>query len=277
MLMKRTTIQTVVFLLLIAAFALPAQANRRRFTYTYESSVLPKDAREIEIWNTIRLNKANFFRRLDQRVEYEWGLGANFQTAFYLNHTSVAAFDGTGIESENEMSFSNEWKYKLLDAVADPLGLGLYAEWTVAPAELELEGKLLIDKSITEELFLAVNAVYEMEFEAEVEDGEVENEKEAKLEFDLGISYDLGAGFAVGLEARHHAVMFEADDIDGNEKDMTFSALFVGPTISYAGSNWWLAASFLPQISGSADESTDKLDVVEHEKAEARLLFSFEL
>jgi hypothetical protein len=275
-------------LLLMAVIALPAHANRRRFSYTYESAVLPKDAREIEIWNTVRLNKKNFYRRLDQRVEYEWGLGGGVQTAFYLNHTAKAAQTTVGdptnpllteevIETENEMSFSNEWKFKLFDAYADPLGLGLYAEWTVAPTELELEGKLLLDKSLSEDLFLAFNTVYEMEFESELEDGEVETESEAKLEFDLGLSYDLGAGFGIGLEARHHSVMFEVDDENGGERDATFSAIFLGPTLSYAGTNWWLTATFMPQITGKADESTDKLDVIEHEKAEARLLFSFEL
>jgi len=275
---KHTTlIQSAVLLLLIGAMALPAHANRRRFSYIYESAVLPKDAREIELWNTLRLNKKNFYRRLDQRVEYEWGLGANFQTAFYFNHTAKAEQTTDGIETENEMNFSNEWKFKLFDAYADPLGLGLYAEWTAAPTELELEGKLLLDKSLSEDLFLAFNTVYEMEFESEFEDGEVETEQETKLEFDLGLSYDLGAGFGIGLEARHHSVMFEVDDENGGERDATFSALFVGPTLSYTGANWWLTATFLPQVTGTADESTDKLDVIEHEKAEARLLFSFEL
>src|SRR6266540_2173459 len=144
-------IQAFLFVMLVAVMALPAHANRRRFSYIYESAVLPKDAREIELWNTLRLNKKNFYRRLDQRVEYEWGLGGGVQTSFYLNHTAKAEQTTDGIETENEMSFSNEWKFKLFDAYADPLGLGLYAEWTAAPTELELEGKLLVDKSLSED------------------------------------------------------------------------------------------------------------------------------
>ncbi len=272
-----TAIQSAVLLLLIAALALPAHANRRRFTYIYESAVLPKDVREIELWNTLRLNKKNFYRRLDQRVEYEWGLGGGVQSAIYLNHTSKASMSGSDIETENELSFSNEWKFKLFDAYADPLGLGLYAEWTAAPTELELEGKLLIDKSLTENLFIAFNAVAEVEFITAVEVDEVVTENETKLEFDLGLSYDIGAGFAVGLEGRHHSVMFDVEETDGTERTATFSALFAGPTLSYMGTNWWITATFLPQIAGTADKSTDKLDLVEHQKAEARLLFSFDL
>lgn len=275
---KHTTqLQTLLLALLLAAIALPASANRRRFTYIYESAVLPKDARELEIWNTVRLNKKNFYRRLDQRIEYEWGLGGNLQTAFYLNYTSVASQGTDGIESESEASVSNEWKYKLMDAYADPLGLGLYGEWTVAPAAVELEGKLILDKELSQDLFVAFNGIYESEFESEFEDGGVGTENETKLEFVLGLSYNLGAGFAIGLEGRQQSVMFEVDDEAGGERDATFSAIFAGPNISYMGSNWWLTATFLPQITGKADESTDKFDLIEHQKAEARLLFSFEL
>lgn len=280
---KRTTVlKSLLLVLLLAASTQPASANWRRFSYIYESAVMPKDAREIELWNTLRINKKNFYRRLDQRIEYEWGLGGGVQTALYLNHTSKASQSSSGIETENELSFSNEWKFKLMDAYADPIGLGLYAEWGAAPAELELEGKLLIDKALSQDLFLAANAIYEMEFKSEFEDGEVGSEEEKKLEFVLGLSYDLGEGFAVGLEGRHHSVMFDVTELSGNdpnpiERSATFSAIFAGPTLSYHGSNWWIVATFLPQISGTADESSDKYDLVEHQKAEARLLFSFEL
>jgi hypothetical protein len=71
--------------------------------------------------------------------------------------------------------------------------------------------------------------------------------------------------------------MFEVHETDGTERDATFSAIFAGPTLSYSASNWWLVATFLPQISGKSDELDTKYDVIEHELAEARLLFSFEL
>jgi len=45
-----------------------------------------------------------------------------------------------------EISFSNEWKYKFSDPVADKIGFTGYAEVTVATDELELEFKAILDK-----------------------------------------------------------------------------------------------------------------------------------
>src|SRR5690348_11148198 len=85
-------------------------ANRRRFTYTYESVVLPKGALELEIWNTLRTDKNKFFRGIDHRMELELGLGGSFQTSLYLNLSSKSAFDPTaGIVTGSEFSISNEW------------------------------------------------------------------------------------------------------------------------------------------------------------------------
>jgi hypothetical protein len=270
--MKKQLYILASIVIVISALADNSFANRRRFSYTYESPVLPKGAKELELWNTLRLNKDKWYRRLDNRVEYEVGLGGNFQTALYLNTTTSASFDGTAIVPEGtEFGISNEWKWKALDRVADPIGLGLYAEGGLSHDEIELEGKLLLDKQFGD-LLVAFNIVGEQEFESEAEDGAVETETETKLEFDLGVSYALSPEFSIGLEARHHSVMLEED-----EKDMTFSALFAGPTFAYSTEGWWAVLSFMPQVTGSSADLDTKVDVVEHEKFEARLLMSFEL
>src|SRR5437016_3949527 len=104
-------IKTLALLLVLPATI--GFANKRHFTYTYESAVLPKASHELEIWNTVRLNRKDFFRGLDTRTEFEFGLGGNFQTSLYLNVSSE--LDAAG-NSEQSFGFSNEWKYKLLDA-----------------------------------------------------------------------------------------------------------------------------------------------------------------
>src|SRR5258708_6352920 len=82
-------LQKIALFLLLAFPAISGFANRRHFTYTYESAVLPKASHELEIWNTIRLNRKVFFRGLDTRAEFEFGLGGNFQTSLYLNMSSA--------------------------------------------------------------------------------------------------------------------------------------------------------------------------------------------
>ncbi len=68
--------------------ALTTNAQDRLFTYTYQSTVLNKGQKELEIWNTLRTGRSDFYSRLDNRSEFEVGLGKNFQTAFYLNLTT---------------------------------------------------------------------------------------------------------------------------------------------------------------------------------------------
>lgn len=248
-------------------------ANRRRFTYTYESVVLPKGALELEIWNTLRTDKNKFFRGIDHRMELELGLGGSFQTSLYLNLSSKSAFDPTaGIVTGSEFSISNEWKYNFSDPVADVIGSALYGEWTLKPDEVELEGKLLLDKQFGSFL-VAANAVYEHESMA------VGEGSENVFEIDLGLCYFIDQNFTIGLEARHHSVTEEEGEEVAGAEEESRSALFVGPTISYSAENWWAAFSIMPQIGLGENKAgtTSPLELEEHEKVEARLLFSIHL
>ena len=176
--------KTLLFAACLAAFA--AQAQDRLFTYTYQSNVLNQGQKEIEVWNTIRTGRKDFYLRYDHRTEFEIGLGRNLQTAFYLNATSKTQTANEGgskhFETENELSFSNEWKLKLLDPVANPVGLALYGEYGIGSNEFEFEGKLLVDKKVNK-LTFAANAVYELELKPEYSGDELEWEKEHKLDF----------------------------------------------------------------------------------------------
>ncbi|MBS1904595.1 MAG: hypothetical protein JSS75_12880 [Bacteroidetes bacterium] len=263
---NRTTISAIrvaAAALLLGMLVQTAQANRRHFTYTYESPVLPSGSREIEIWNTLRTDKGAFFRGLDHRMELEWGLGAGLQSSLYFNLSSESAADGLGgIASESEYSFSNEWKWSLTNPVADALGSALYAEWTVEHDATELEGKVILDKQVGNLLF-AANGTFEHEFPA------LGNETNNTAEATLGIAYLIDE-FSVGIEARHHTRTI------GEE---SYSGLFVGPSLSFSGKNWWAAASVMPQIGIGANKNNtnENLELLEHEKLEVRFLLSFEL
>src|SRR6185369_4573831 len=116
--------------------------------------------------------------------------------------------------------FSNEWKWKLMDPVADPVGLGLYAELSFGTAGMELEPKILLDKKVGKCLF-AANAITEFEYEAEA-GGEMELEEIAP-DLALGASYEFKPGFMAGLELRNHNAIAK-----GGEEDLAyqFSAVY---------------------------------------------------
>ncbi len=270
--MKKSTF-FLLFILLFTLTSTEVFGNDRRFTYTYETSVLPPGAREIEIWSTYRKDRSYFYRRLDQRVEYEFGVAPNLMSAFYLNYSwrlqdSNGDLPGGSSAESYSISISSEWKYKLLDRVADPLGLGLYGEATLGLDELELEGKLILDKQFNNVL-VALNTVAENDWETELENGIQSTESILKTEFDVGIAYFTHRQFSLGFEVRNLNKI--------QKRVWEYSALFAGPVLSYATENWWATLTVLPQITSFRGATNGKLVLSDLEKVEARLLFSFHL
>lgn len=261
-------------LLIILIFPVGAFAQDRVFTYTYQSLVLNRGQKEIEVWSTFRGGRKDYFRGTDHRLEFEIGLGKRLQTAFYLNYGY-----SKGIEDQNEIqslntstsySFSNEWKFKLTDPVANALGSALYFEYGIGPDETELEGKIILDKQVGSTLH-AFNMVGEYEFEKEFEpengDLEAETEKEASIELDYAFSFRIRDGFALGLEARNQNQFSGSSGLES-------SVLSLGPGLSYFTNGFWLNFTIMPQV---ANLKGGGLELTEHEKLQIRLAFSFAL
>lgn len=251
--------------LLASLAAASASASERHFTYTYESAVLHPGGREIEPWNTFRLGKDGYFARLDTRAEVELGVTDRLQTSIYLNLSSLTQDTPLGRASSTTLEgLSSEWKLKLSDPVADRAGVALYGELSGGPGEAELEGKLILDKRAGRWLgALNLSAEHAWEFE------EGPGATETTLELTAAGCYFLARGLTAGLELRSHTVLPPGDEL-------TRSALFVGPSVSYARQGWWIAASALPQLRALHGASSGHLDLVEHEKLELRFVFGLE-
>ena len=244
-----------------------AAASERRFAFTYESLVLNPGHIEVEQWNTFRGGREELYLRFDERIEFEIGVLENLQMAWYLNATAVTAAAGGALTKELEFGgVSNEWKWKLLDPVADPVGLALYGEWTAAPSEAELEAKVIVDKRFGD-LIVALNVVGEAEWELE---GPDEVKQEIVVELDAGLAYLLTPQLGLGLELRNHNEFVAAG--------FEHSALFAGPTLSYAAEGWWTTLSVMPQIVALAAHVSPTLqDLHDHERINARVLLGFDL
>lgn len=250
-----------------------ASANERHFTYTYETATLPRGTVELEPWTTIRTWKDHYYLRLDHRLEFEMGLTDRLQAALYWNFSGRAEEqEGVVEESFTWQGVSTEFKYKLLDPVADLLGFALYAEATLGPAELELEGKALFDKRFRD-LLVALNLVYEYEQERESSGGYA---RESILETDLGASYFLTDAIGAGAEFRTHS------EIKDGQYEHT--AFFLGPAFSYAEEDYWIAVSTLFQLAATkghdhdaAEADASALELEDHERLNARILLGFHL
>lgn len=261
-------------LALAAVLAAAASANVRHFGYAYETAVLPPGAKEIEGGTTARLGKTDFYSGLDQRLEFEVGLPGNVMTSLYLNWSNVTAADAAGnVQTAFESKgVSNEWKWKLLDPSADAVGLGLYGEISYSTDAIELEPKVLIDKQIGPCL-VALNLVSEESFDANADGYQI---SEYEPEAVLGATYEATARLHLGLEARSHTQILK-DDATG-DFNLEYSALFLGPVISYASEGWWVTLSVMPQLPALKTAGGGSiLELGDQEKFDARLLFSFHL
>lgn len=244
-----------------------ASATERRFTYTYESSTLGAGEREIEPWTTFRLGRQQYYRALDNRLELEFGLTDRLMMAWYLNLSTETA-DVPGAtpgtfdrQTEFEHGISSEWKYKLLDPVADPLGLALYLEGAATTKEVELEGKIILDKRMGDFL-TALNIVGEYEWNSA--SGITKQEK--YFEFDAAGAYFFTPTFSAGVELRDH------NEIDDGWEFSVFSA---GPVVSYSTETWWATLTVLPQLANLKRKTEDASvrELEEHEKVATRLIF----
>lgn len=263
---------------LILSVALHAQD--RNLTYTYQSNVLPKGGIDIEAWNTVRAGRKTdgqnlYFRGIDQRLELEVGLGKNLQTSVYLNHSSNTTGDPAhlvdGLETEQQFSFSNEWKWKMSDPQKNKLGSALYFEWAVSPDEIELETKIILDKRINKNLF-AFNGVYEYEIKSEAIAGKTHTLTESPVELDFAAMHFFNPHFGLGLELRN------VNEIS-SDKGWEYSVWYGGPSLNVSGSGWFLNAAIQPQLGNLKKTTVEPLKMVldEREKAEFRLLFGISL
>ena len=261
-------------ILLVAAFmvAITAVAQDRIFTYTYQSNVLNKGQKELEVWTTLGTARQDYYRGLNHSLEFEIGLGKKLQTAFYLNYgysSGISENNGTDVlMNENSYSFANEWKLKFSDPVANKLGSAFYFEYALAPAETELEGKLILDKQtgwLTHAFNLVGELGLEKEFDSEGNKLEAETEKEYKLELNYGLSCKINEQWYAGIELMNENVFAESE--------LEKSILTAGPVVSYSGQGFWVNFTLMPQIT---DLKAGKRNITDEDGLQARLIFSYE-
>ena len=269
-----------LLIILCGLATLSASAQDRMLSYTYQTNVLDKGDFDLEFWNTLAAGKSGDFspyvfgRKLEQRLELEFGLGKKVQTSFYLNTDQFHFADTSSDEIQHDLSlsFSNEWKWKLTDPVANKIGSALYAEFTFGGEEIELEGKIILDKKLPKDLF-ALNLVAELELENEIETGEgteVEWEREPKAEIDLAYMHFIKPEFGLGIEIKNnHAFSDHGEWIS--------APLFAGPSFHASIGRCFINFAALPQITNlhTSDEAPGTRDLVNFEACEFRVFVGY--
>jgi hypothetical protein len=273
--------------------ATPAQADESLFGYTYGAETLPKGETELELWATDRRGKdKGHYDAQDYKLELEHGFTNRFTVSGYANFAShhIRGLDPEFERVDRDFGFqgvSAEFKYNVLSAYKDDIGLTVYAEpgWSRIRklegdrvTEYELELKAILQKNFLDDrLIWAANLTLEPEWEHEKEvdetSGEIKKEwaKELAVEVTTGLSYRVAPGWFLGVEGRYHSEY--PDWANGLHRE--HYALFAGPSIHYGGRKWWITATYLPQIYGLPHEPGSSLHLEEHEKRELRLKIGY--
>ncbi|MEP6793275.1 MAG: hypothetical protein ABJB16_03040 [Saprospiraceae bacterium] len=264
------------------AFAITTFSQDRVFAYTYQTNILPKGSFDIEFQNTLSVGKVGayspyvFGQHLDQRLELEVGLGKKVQTSFYLNSElfNYADTTSTDLNQELHISFSNEWKWKLSDPVANRIGSALYGELEFGGNNIEFEGKIILDRQVSKNLF-AFNLVGKYEIERIISRDANNVTKAAwthnsPVELYFGYMHLFRPEISVGLEMRNN------NDITKEDGWMN-SVLFVGPAFHATIDNFFVNISALAQLANlkKTDVAPGNRDLNDFEAAEFRALIGY--
>ena len=261
-----------LFILVIFLNHINSTAQDRHFAWSYNSPVVGKGNVDIEVWNTYSFGRKDYhYSALRQRLEFEFGVSDRIQTSFYLNskHETIGPKDTSEViamTKTSEYSFSNAWKFYLLNPSVNPVGLSAYLEYYLAQGEIELEGKIMVDK-FTEKSRYVFNSTleYELEFEPETDDGKIETEieKEIKIENALGYMYHPKPHFGIGLEMVNRNAIAESK--------WEYSALYAGPSVFFSRSKFFFIFNFMPQFANLTGENKP-LELDDQEKILSRVL-----
>lgn len=252
----------VCFLALISVTSI-LHSHERNFAYVYESRTLPAGKAEIELYETFRFGRASYYSALDTQVEFELGLTDRFMVALYATSTWEHKMSGsTESKAFKAPGLKLQAKGQLLDPVADALGLALYGEIIAKPHELEMEGKIILDKKIGP-LLLAFNLVGEHAWKI---DAPTQNwGTELKLGGLFGATFVFGP-VGLGIESRNSTTLV-GGVVEG-------SPIYVGPVFSWHAKKFWLNLSTGFQVT---DAKLGTPDLSKAERTHVRLLVGMPL
>jgi hypothetical protein len=216
-------------MLLVAAVATPALADRRTFVRAYEYATQPQGNLEVEIWNDVDSPKAPFSvadSLITQRLELEYGLTDHWDVALYH------VFE-QGSPDRTPFHFASwrlETRYRFAEKNVWPVDVEVYLEGE-RPAALdepfELEEKLILEKDFGR-FALVANLVGEQKL--------ARGDRRGHL-----WEVDLGARLEVTPRLRLAAEYWNIQESAGSGPVVKNSSYF-GPSFSVAADRFWLQA-----------------------------------
>ena len=247
-----------------------AGATERHFGFGYESGVLNQGHAELQPWTSERAGRANYFNRLEARLGLELGLLQNLQAALFWNVSSTTEdirLPGAALDSRLSTtdfdSVSAQLKYKLSDPIQDVVGSALLLEGQAGPLLVGYEARAIVDKQLGA-LLLGFNLLG-----AGVEQLEQQSRFMTSFGGTAGAGYFWTPKFVTSVELRNE---------NRYSGQLDYSVLYLGPTLSYASTRFWLTLAVQPQVFAFKGATPGHhLDLHTNEYVQARLLLGFPL
>jgi hypothetical protein len=244
------------------------RADEPLFGFSYTTDLLPKGKFELEQWSTTRFDKApgGKFWLQENKTEEEYGMRDNLQLSLYEIYDSTTSYHngpfGATVPAE-QFSYYNpgpddhfhatkfigvagEAIYRLWSPYTHPVGLAVYEEPTFGAGFIESESKIILQKNFRDDrLVLAANLTYAPEWRrlADPDTRQVGIQEETDANIDLGASYRFMRKWSAAFELYN-----EREFNSYNFTHESNSGYYLGPTIHYAGKNFFVTANYDQQM-----------------------------
>lgn len=214
-------------------------ANPRPLPFTYIYETLPEGETEIEQYvdyvPTVATTSAGvkgFYGATQLQTEFEHGLTDRLELGLYVTFAPAAAdFSNTPVMLEGN-GIKQRLRYRLTDTDASPIDVGVYGEITENEREIELEGKVILQRRFGA-LRAVANAVVEREYY-------FNGNKEWELDPSAGLTYAGSPTFQPGIEYWMHA------EYDDSLNTRLKPQHYIGPAaLVQNGKFWWSAGVYL--------------------------------
>jgi hypothetical protein len=223
--------KTLIALVLLAAAAAPAHADRRSFTRTYEYMTMPEGETELEIYTT--QSKETWdnpsAKEFELQLEVEHGLTERWDFSIYHVFSQVKGATPAGDESFHFDEIKLRTRYRFAERGEWPVDLLAYGEVKKVFGEgvWAGEGKAIVARDFGP-MTAAINLIGEVEFGPSVPEPEV------VAGYAAGLTYEAIPEWKVGVESWGEFEVEHTDELSAA----------VGPAISWApASTLWITAT----------------------------------
>ena len=274
-------------------------ADENLFGYVKGAETLPKGGQELYQWVTNRSDKgAGHYSAFDYKTEYERGITDKFNASVALKAMSL---DTSGIIIDGYMPADRKFgfkvsglevggKYNFLSPASEPIGLSNQFELSYSAIDphsgqdkdtLSFENMLIAQKYFMDASLIWVgNLMFEGTYAKrshinnlpEGFEWPTKPEMELEVQIGTGLSYRFAPNWYGSIETQYET---EFETEVGQER----WSWFLGPSVHYGAKDYWVTATWFPQLRGGREtfeEQDDKnLHLIEKTKNEFRLKFGY--